>query len=174
MNRPFAPPDPPAEVESWQILRFELNGEDRELLVAAHMTLADVLRESFNLIGCKVGCDQAVCGACTVLVDGKPVATCSAFAFTADGRRITTVEGLAPLGELDLVQQAFLDAGAVQCGFCIPGMVMSVHALLARVSDPDEAAIQSWLDGNVCRCSGYRTIIDAVQLAARRLSGRNA
>ena len=115
------------------------------------------------------GCDQAVCGACTVLLDGQPVAACSTFAFMAEGAEITTIEGLAARDRLDPVQQAFLETGAVQCGFCTAGLVLSVHALLRRIPDPDDATIAHWLEAHVCRCTGYAAILDAVRLAARRM-----
>lgn len=148
---------------------FTVNGVVRRMMVADEQTLADLLRDQLGLTGCKVGCDQAVCGACTVLVDGQPVAACSSFAFTAEGTEITTIEGLAARDALDPVQQAFLESGAVQCGFCTAGLVLSVHALLRREPDPDDATIAAWLEAHVCRCTGYAAILDAVRLAARRM-----
>jgi carbon-monoxide dehydrogenase small subunit len=148
---------------------FTVNGVSRELMVADEQTLADLLRDQLGLTGCKVGCDQAVCGACTVLMGGNPVAACSTFAFMAEGAEITTIEGLAARDRLDPVQQAFLETGAVQCGFCAAGLVLSVHALLRRVPDPDDATIAHWLEAHVCRCTGYVAILDAVRLAARRM-----
>jgi len=148
---------------------FTVNGVARRVMVADEQTLADLLRDQLGLTGCKVGCDQAVCGACTVLVDGRPVAACSSFAFMAEGTEITTIEGLATRDSLDPVQQAFLEAGAVQCGFCTAGLVLSVHALLRREPDPDDATIAAWLEAHVCRCTGYAAILDAVRLAARRM-----
>jgi carbon-monoxide dehydrogenase small subunit len=122
------------------------------------------------LTGCKVGCDQAVCGACTILVDGEPQTACTTFAFELDGKTVTTIEGLGSglaNGTLHPVQRAFLDHTAFQCGFCTPGMILSVTALLARHPDPDEATIRRWLNANICRCTGYAMIIDAVKAAAR-------
>jgi carbon-monoxide dehydrogenase small subunit len=153
---------------------FMVNGIRRSISVADEQTLAEMLREALGLTGCKVGCDQALCGACTVLVDGRPVAACATFAFMAEATEITTIEGLSAGNRLDPVQQAFLQAGAVQCGFCTAGMVLSVHALLRRHPDPDEATIRAWLESNVCRCTGYAAIIQAVQLAARSLQGEAA
>jgi carbon-monoxide dehydrogenase small subunit len=119
------------------------------------------------LTGCKIGCDQAVCGACTVLVDNIPVTACTTFAFELDGKAVTTIEGVAEGETLHPIQQAFLEHGAFQCGFCTPGMVLSVKALLTRHPDPDEALIRKWLSANICRCTGYRMIIEAVQAAAK-------
>ena len=137
--------------------------------VAPNRVLADLLREDLRLTGCKIGCDQAVCGACTVLVDGMPTTACTTFAFELDGKSVVTIEGLAN-GALHPVQRAFLDNTAFQCGFCTPGMVLSVSALLARHPDPDEATIRQWLSANVCRCTGYEMIVDAVRAAAKQAS----
>jgi carbon-monoxide dehydrogenase small subunit len=144
-----------------------INGRAHRLTVPPHRVLADVLREDLQLFGCKIGCDQAVCGACTVLVNGTPVTACATFAFELDGKAVTTIEGLAEGGGLDPVQRAFLEHGAFQCGFCTPGMILSVKALLARHPDPDEALIRQWLSANICRCTGYQMIIEAVLAAAR-------
>jgi carbon-monoxide dehydrogenase small subunit len=154
--------------------RFIINGVPRALPVENRQTLADLLRDQLGLTGCKVGCDQAICGACTVLVDGRPVAACATFAFMAEGAEITTIEGLSNGTGLDPVQQAFLETGAVQCGFCTAGLVLSVHALLARTPDPDDAAIRAWLGAHVCRCTGYAAILNAVRLAARRMRAEAA
>jgi carbon-monoxide dehydrogenase small subunit len=154
---------------STRLRAFTVNGVSREVMVADEQTLADLLRDQLGLTGCKIGCDQAVCGACTVLVDGNPVAACSTFAFMAEGTEIITIEGLAARGLPDPVQQAFLETGAVQCGFCTAGLILSVHALLRRVPDPDDTMIAGWLEAHVCRCTGYAAILDAVRLAARRM-----
>jgi aerobic-type carbon monoxide dehydrogenase small subunit (CoxS/CutS family) len=145
-----------------------LNGRPRPFAVSPSDVLADVLREACGLTGCKVGCDQGVCGACTVLMNGKPVAACTTFMFTVDGQAITTIEGLAADGRLHPVQQAFLACGAFQCGFCTPGLILSVVALLAEHPDPDEETIRAWLGGNLCRCTGYNPIVAAVREAALR------
>jgi aerobic carbon-monoxide dehydrogenase small subunit len=147
---------------------FIINGVTRSVAVANEQTLADMLRDQLGLTGCKIGCDQGLCGACTVLIDGTPIAACSRFAFMAEGTHIETIEGLADHDRLDPVQQAFLESGAVQCGFCTAGLIVSVHALLRRLPDPDDAAISHWLEGHVCRCTGYAAILKAVRLAALR------
>jgi aerobic carbon-monoxide dehydrogenase small subunit len=148
-----------------------INGCAHRLAVPPRRILADLLREDLQLLGCKIGCDQAVCGACTVLVDDLPVAACATFAFEVDGKAVTTIEGLAEGGALDLVQRAFLEYGGFQCGFCTPGMILSVKALLARYPDPDEELIRQWLNANICRCTGYQMIIEAVRAAAKAGSG---
>src|SRR5580700_3275176 len=125
-----------------------INGRGHRLTVPPRRVLADVLREGLQLTGCKIGCDQAVCGACTVLVDGMTVTACTTFAFELDGKEVTTIEGLAEGDELHPVQRAFLDHGAFQCGFCTPGMILSAIALLGRHPDPDAAQIRAWLSGN--------------------------
>jgi aerobic carbon-monoxide dehydrogenase small subunit len=148
---------------------FTINGVTRSIAVANEQTLADMLRDQLGLTGCKIGCDQALCGACTVLVDGIPIAACSRFAFMTENTSIETIEGLALRDRLDPVQQAFLESGAVQCGFCTAGLILSVHALLRLIPNPDDATISHWLEGHVCRCTGYSAILKAVRLAALRL-----
>ena len=141
---------------------FTLNGEHASASVEPRELLIDVLRERFGLRGAKRSCDIGVCGACTVLVDGMPATSCSMLACDADGRDLTTIEGLAQDGELDPVQQAFVEHGALQCGFCTPGMVLAVKALLATNASPTEEEIRHFLHGNLCRCTGYVKIIEAV------------
>lgn len=148
-------------------ITLTINGKLHRLSVESNMMLSDLLREHFALTGCKVGCDEAVCGACTVLIDSVPTAACTTFAFAADGSAITTIEGLTQGGALHPVQQAFLSSGSFQCGFCTPGMILSVVALLEREPCPDDATIRDWLGGNICRCTGYRQIVDAIRQAAR-------
>src|SRR6516165_2239612 len=148
-------------------ITLTVNSRVHRLSVSPRRILADLLRDELQLTGCKIGCDQAVCGACTVLVEGMPVTACTSFAFEFDGKALTTIEGLAPGGVMDPVQQAFLEHGAFQCGFCTPGMILSVKALLARHPEPDEMLIRQWLDANICRCTGYQMIIDAVRVAAK-------
>jgi len=147
-----------------------INGRAHRLNVAPRRVLADVLREDLQLLGCKIGCDQAVCGACTVLVDGLPVTACTTFAFELDGTAVTTIEGLSEEGMLHPIQRTFLEHSAFQCGFCTPGMILSVKALLEHYSDPDETTIRQWLDANICRCTGYQMIIEAVRAAAKAVA----
>lgn len=146
-------------------ISLTVNGAVRECDVASSTVLADVLRDTLGLQGCKVACDQSVCGACTVLVDGHPVAACSSFAFASDGCAITTVEGLERNGVLHAVQSSFLENSAFQCGFCTSGMILSIVALLRTHPEPDDETIRDWLGGNVCRCTGYGAIVDAVRRA---------
>ncbi|MBW4717564.1 (2Fe-2S)-binding protein [Saccharothrix obliqua] len=131
-------------------------------------SLLFVLRERLGLPGAKNACEQGECGSCTVYLDGVPVCACLVAAGQAEGREVRTVEGLADGGALDPVQEAFIEAGAVQCGFCTPGLVVAAHDLLARVPDPSDPEIREALAGNLCRCTGYEKILDAVRLAARR------
>jgi aerobic carbon-monoxide dehydrogenase small subunit len=131
-------------------------------------SLLVLLRDRLGLPGAKNACEQGECGSCTVYLDGEPVCSCLVAAGQAAGREVTTVEGLAGGGGLDPVQQAFVDAGAVQCGFCTPGLVVAAHDLLGRVPDPSDLEIREALAGNLCRCTGYEKILDAVRLAAQR------
>jgi carbon-monoxide dehydrogenase small subunit len=144
-----------------------INGRARELDVAVHHTLLEVLREEVQLTGTKECCVVGECGACTVLVDGRSVNSCLMLAVEADGAEVLTVEGLAVDGELDPLQMAFLDQSAAQCGFCIPGQLMSATALLERIDDPTDEQIREALAGNLCRCAGYEQIFAAVRQAAR-------
>ena len=142
---------------------FSVNGEARQAFVRACDTLLQVLREEFRLTGSKRGCNQGVCGACTVMVDGRIVRGCLSLAANCAGREITTIEGLEGDGRLSPVQQAFLDAGAVQCGFCMPGMIMAATALAAANEPLSDDRIREGLSGNLCRCSGYVKAVDAVR-----------
>jgi carbon-monoxide dehydrogenase small subunit len=144
-----------------------VNGTTYEVLVEPRWTLADVLREQLGLTGTKLGCEHGVCGACTVLVDGRAVRSCLLFAVQVEGAEITTVEGLAPDGKLDDIQQAFTDNHGLQCGFCTPGILMSVHSLLKDNPDPSDDEIRVGLSGNICRCTGYQNIVKSVAAAAR-------
>jgi carbon-monoxide dehydrogenase small subunit len=149
-----------------QLLKLRVNGEDYEAYADPRRNLAEVLREELGLRGAKEGCSTGYCGACTVLIDGKPVKSCLIFAYQAQGREITTVEGLAKDGELDPLQQAFIDGFAVQCGFCTSGMLMSAKALLTKNPHPSEEDVKKAIVGNLCRCSGYKKIVESIQLAA--------
>ena len=148
-----------------------VNGDDERLEVPSNMTLLQMLRDKLALTGTKNGCEAGECGACTVLVDGEPVNSCMMLAVEADGRNILTVEGLAAEGELSPLQQAFVEHNAVQCGFCTPGMLMTTTALLQRNPHPTEDEIKDALVGNLCRCTGYVRIIQAVQSAADKGRG---
>jgi carbon-monoxide dehydrogenase small subunit len=151
-----------------------VNGRPVDTLVASHRFLLDFLRDDLALTGTKRACDVQVCGACTVLVDGLPVSACTFMAFEANGRAVETCEGLARGGHPHPIQQAFVDAGALQCGYCTPGMVMTARALLSELPNPTEAEIKEYLHGNICRCTGYRKIIDAIQMAAQMMGSAAA
>ena len=152
-------------------LTFNVNGEPYELEhVPVNRTLLQVLRDDLGLTGTKEGCGEGDCGACTVLLDGKAVNSCLVLAAEVDGREVTTVEGLAKSGKLHPLQQAFVDEGAVQCGFCTPGMLMSAKALLDVTPLPTENEIRTALAGNLCRCTGYVRIVSAVQKAAQTIA----
>ena len=151
-------------------LELDVNGERHEVLVEPHRTLLDVLREDLGLTGTKTNCLAAECGVCTVLLDGVAVNACLVLAVTARDRAITTIEGLARGSELHPLQQAFIEHGAVQCGYCIPGMIMSAAGFLAGRPAPTADEIREALSGNLCRCTGYGKIVDAVADAARRLA----
>jgi len=143
-----------------------VNGEPREAEVEPRQLLVYFLREQLGLKGTNVGCDTSSCGACTVLLDGESVKSCTLLAVQADGRDVTTIEGLANNGELHPVQQAFQDAHALQCGYCTPGFVMASVSLLAENPSPSEEEIRAALEGNLCRCTGYHNIVQAVRIAA--------
>jgi aerobic carbon-monoxide dehydrogenase small subunit len=147
-------------------LVIDVNGDERALRIEPRETLAEVLRERLGLTGTKVSCDAQVCGACTVLVDGLGVSACTYLAVDADQRAVRTVEGLGAPGRLSPLQQAFLDNAGFQCGFCTPGMLMAATALLEEDPDPTREAVVHALEGNLCRCTGYAQIIDAVLAAA--------
>ena len=144
-----------------------INGTEEQLQVPSNMTLLHALRDKLGFTGTKNGCEAGECGACAVLVDGEPMNSCLVLAVELDGREITTVEGLAEDGKLTPLQQAFADLNAVQCGYCTPGMLMSATALLKRNPHPSQVDIQGALIGNLCRCTGYQRIIDAVLKASR-------
>jgi aerobic carbon-monoxide dehydrogenase small subunit len=139
-----------------------INGEHMEFLCEPWQTLLDVLRDGLGLFGTKDGCSDGNCGACSVLLDDRVVNSCLVLAAEAEGRSVTTIEGIAPAGGLDPVQERFLEAGAVQCGFCTPGFIVATKALLARNPHPTERDVRFWLAGNLCRCTGYDKIVRAV------------
>ena len=150
-------------------VKLFVNGEQRDLIIDPAMPLLTVLRDKLRLTGTKEGCGTGYCGACTVLVDGLPVNSCLFFAVDADHREVTTVEGLADGGALHPVQSEFVNCGALQCGFCTPGMLMAAAALLAENPNPSEEDVRIELSGNLCRCTGYQPIVRAVLAAARRM-----
>jgi len=150
---------------------INVNGEKRTASVPPETTLLRMLRDSLNLTGAKLGCDVGDCGACTVIVDGKPVNSCLMLAAQADGRDVLTIEGLATIDRLHPIQKAFENYGSLQCGFCGPGVVMSAKALLDENPNPTVLEIRDALGGNLCRCTGYSKMIEAIQVAARALRG---
>jgi len=152
-----------------EIATFLVNGGEYEVIIEPHVLLIDVLRDKLGLTGTKYACGAGDCGACTVLIDGKPSFSCLTLAVTAKGKSILTVEGLAEGNELHPIQQAFVDKGAIQCGFCTPGMILSAKALLDQNPEPTREEIKSALAGNLCRCTGYVKILDAVESAAAGL-----
>lgn len=154
-----------------QTIELRVNGDRYEIAVDPWRTLAEVLREDLCLTGTKVGCAQGDCGACTVLLDGRSVSSCLTLAVEAHQREVTTIEGLAPAPDrLHPLQQAFVQHGAVQCGFCTPGMILAAKHLLDVNPQPSEAEIRRGLGGNLCRCTGYNKIVEAVQAAAQELA----
>ena len=150
-------------------IQIIVNQEEYDLLVHPDRTLLDLLRYDLGLTGTKEGCDEGDCGACTVIVNGKVVTSCLIFAVEIDGATITTIEGIQKGDELHPIQQAFVDSGAVQCGFCTPGMILTTKALLDEISNPSEEDIKHYLEGNLCRCTGYTKILDAVNIAIQHL-----
>jgi carbon-monoxide dehydrogenase small subunit len=151
-------------------ITLTVNGEIHQISVKPNVSLLDVLRRELDLTGTKRGCDSGDCGACTVIMDGKAVTSCLVLAMKADGRNIVTIEGLAKGNKLDPIQEAFLEKGAVQCGFCTPGMALSAKALLDQNSNPTKEEIKAGIAGNLCRCTGYTKIIEAIQTASQKMS----
>ena len=154
---------------------IEVNGTLREAMVTARVTLVDFLRDTLRLTGTHAGCEHGICGACSVLLDGEPVRSCLMYAVQADGRRLTTIEGLAKSdGTPGALQDAFCEAHALQCGYCTPGMIVAAHALLEANPAPEEHEIHEAIGGNLCRCTGYQQIVDAIKLAAAKRAGSAA
>jgi aerobic-type carbon monoxide dehydrogenase small subunit (CoxS/CutS family) len=152
-------------------ITLKVNGETRDVIVPVHKTLLEVLREDLNLTGTKHGCELGECGTCTVLVDGVPVLSCLVLPVELQGREIKTVEGMAENGRLHPLQQAFAELGAAQCGYCTPGILLTAEALLAGNPAPTRDEVREALAGNLCRCTGYTKILEAVELAALRMHG---
>ena len=159
---------------SMTTLTLHLNGEERTVVFPTHHTLLEVLREECQLTGTKHGCELGECGTCTVLIDGEPILSCLALAADMEGRRIETVEGMQVDNSLHPLQAAFADLGAAQCGYCTPGILMAAKALLAENDDPNDEQIRSALAGNLCRCTGYHMIIEAIKWAAAMQRGDNS
>ncbi|MCC6474391.1 MAG: (2Fe-2S)-binding protein [Burkholderiales bacterium] len=152
-----------------RLVELDVNGQRYDVIVSPRELLVDVLRKKVGTIGPKKGCGEGQCGACSVLLDGEPVVSCLTLAIACQGRKIVTVEGLAPAGRLTPLQQAFVEHGAIQCGYCTPGMLICAQALLDENPHPSEAQIRAALVGNLCRCTGYVKIVEAIQAAARGL-----
>ncbi len=166
-------PEPPADVPVRKVT-ITINGETRSAEVEPRLLLAHLIRYGFRLTGTHTGCDTSNCGACTVLVDGDAVKSCTMLAVQADGHRVTTVEGLATASELHPIQEGFKDEHGLQCGFCTPGMMMASKALLDRNPDPTEDEVRWALSGNLCRCTGYQNIVKSVLWAAAKLRAEGA
>lgn len=156
-------------------INVTVNDEEHELQVPARRLLADMLRDDLNLTGTKRGCETAICGACTVHVDGEPVKSCLMLAVQVRGRKVTTIEGLrGPRGELHPVQQAFVEHGGLQCGYCTPGFIMTATALLQRNPRPRPEEVRAGLSGNLCRCTGYVGIVDSILAAAKKMESSDS
>ena len=153
-----------------RVLSFTLNGDPIEVVCKDNMTLLDLLRDKLGLTGTKKGCEQGECGACTVLLDGKPVNSCCTLAVECEGRDVVTVEGIAKNGQLHPIQKQFIEKWALQCGYCTPGMIMSAKALLDVNPHPTELEIREAIEGNLCRCTGYAKIVEAIQAAAAEMN----
>jgi len=153
-----------------QLIRLIVNRDPYEVMVKPSETLLYILREKLGLTGAKHGCDTGKCGSCTILIDGKPIRSCLTLAISARDREITTIEGIAEGEELHPLQQAFIEHGALQCGFCTPGMIMFTKSFLEENPEPQEEEIRKALSGNICRCTGYVKIIEAIQAAAKEMA----
>ncbi len=152
-----------------KIIRLYVNGEEHEILTEAHKTLLEVLREDLGLTGTKRGCDLGACGACTVLIDGRPHLSCLTLATSVQKKKIVTIEGLSEGGELHPLQKSFVEKGAIQCGFCTPGMILTAKGFLDEQSHPSEQEVKRAISGNLCRCTGYIKIVEAVKAVAGRV-----
>ncbi|MEM4188792.1 MAG: (2Fe-2S)-binding protein [Candidatus Hadarchaeum sp.] len=150
-------------------IRLNVNGKDYEVEVKPHWTLLQVIRDQLGLTGTKYGCGTGECGACTVLIDGKPMTSCLVLAASAEGRKIVTIEGISSDGKLHPIQEAFIEEGAIQCGYCTPGMILTAKALLEKNPSPTEEEVRRAIDGNLCRCTGYVKIVKAILKASKRM-----
>ncbi len=153
-----------------RILKLHVNGEEFEILTEVHKTLLEVLREDLGLTGTKRGCDLGACGACTVLIDEKPYLSCLTLAVDAQGKKITTIEGLSQEGKPHPLQKAFVEKGAIQCGFCTPGMILTAKAFLGKYPHPSEEEVKRAISGNLCRCTGYVKIVEAILSVTKKSS----
>jgi aerobic carbon-monoxide dehydrogenase small subunit len=153
-------------------ITVSVNGEEHRASVEPRLLLVHFLRENVGLTGTHVGCETSLCGACTVLLDGRAVKSCTVLAVQAEGRKVTTIEGLAQADQLHAIQEGFWEEHGLQCGFCTPGMILCSHDLLARHPDPSDAEIRDSINGNICRCTGYQHIVNAVRSASRKMSKR--
>ena len=158
---------------SWLAIEVEINGIKKQLVIDETAILVDVLRDQLGLTGTKKACGEGECGSCTILLDGEPVNSCLILAAQADGKKITTIEGIGSPGKLHPIQEAFVKEGAIQCGYCTPGMILSAKALLDKNPDPSEEEIKRALSGNLCRCTGYKKIVEAVKSAAELMATEN-
>jgi carbon-monoxide dehydrogenase small subunit len=159
------------ESGQWLSIRFTINGHEQELAVQPHETLIELIRERLGLTGTKKSCDMQVCGACTVLLDGRPVSACTMLAFEARNAALLTIEGMAQGDTLHPIQEAFIEHSGFQCGFCTPGMILATRALLDKNPAPSEDEIKHYMRGNICRCTGYKRILESIVAASQRLAG---
>lgn len=154
------------------VITLKVNGDAHEILISPNQTLLEVLRDNLGLMGTKRGCDLGACGACTVLVDGEAYLSCIMLAMDATGKEIRTIEGLSETGELHPLQQSFVEVGGLQCGFCTPGIIMTAQAILDEEPHPTEESVKKKMAGNLCRCTGYKKVIEAVMTASERIGGK--
>ena len=152
-----------------KVLSFTLNGEPVEVLCAENRSLLDLLRDDMGLTGTKKGCEEAECGACTVMIDGRPINSCATLAMEVEGCEVVTIEGIAKNGKLSPVQEKFIERWAFQCGYCTPGMIISATALLQKNPHPTEIEVREAIEGNLCRCTGYAKIVEAILAAAEEM-----
>ena len=160
------------EEKQYLKVRLKVNGEEHELRVEPQETLLEVVRNRLGLTGTKLSCDMEVCGACTVLLDGKPVSSCTTLAFEARGKEVLTIEGVSRNGKLHPIQEAFIEKGGLQCGFCTSGMILTAKALLEENPDPTEEEVKEYMHGNLCRCTGYGMIVESILTAAEKMRGQ--